>query len=448
MQGVTVNQFASGLFDVRMGLRLVVILVLSASAMAQRTWTVSRCLDYPADFRDLPPAVAAASPGDTILLVESVPCSSSSSWILNSVTIDKALTIAGVRSGGSGSGGSVPYSIYLLGRMTLRNIPAGSRLVLSNLDLVNPDPFVVGGLQPSGLDAHDCAGEIVLEDVSAAALGLRDFVFRFHRCADVVIHGSWINGSGEPVTFVDSNAVVSQTRVEMGNGVSSPIYYSYAAQNSRALLVRNSVVSITYSRLLAADGIWDYQNGRYIRMPQEGALVESGGLFLGPEAHIQGGFDPAPWYRWFWPGLAAGSPPEIVHVDSRASLSLGTGSGGGTPAEIHAVYNDSVIQGQQYDVTIAGPPGGFGLLAVGSSPLAPIPVGIGDLALDPFTIQFVAAASLPPGEGMVTIPLACSTLVPIGHVFAFQAAVLAPNGAISLTLPSPFAVAWAYGRIL
>jgi hypothetical protein len=439
------NQFLSGLRNVRTGFFLATILVLSASALGQRTWIVSRCQGYPADFTDLPPAVAAASPGDTILVVETVPCYSGQ--FTNSTIVDKPLTIVGVLSGGSSGTTTVPNSIPVLGRMTIRNIPAGSRLLLSNLVLVTPSPGL-SGVYPSGLEAHDCAGEIVLEDVSAASHGIRDFVFRFHRCADVVIHGSWINGSGEPVTFVDSNAVVSQTRVEMGNGVSSPIYYSYAAQNSRALLVRNSVVSITYSRLLAADGIWDYQNGRYIRMPQEGALVESGGLFLGPEAHIQGGFDPAPWYRWFWPGLAAGSPPEIVHVDSRAFLSLGTGSGGGTPAEIHAVYNDSVIQGQQYDVTIAGPPGGFGLLAVGSSPLAPIPVGIGDLALDPFTIQFVAAASLPPGEGMVTIPLACSTLVPIGHVFAFQAAVLAPNGAISLTLPSPFAVAWAYGRIL
>jgi hypothetical protein len=81
-----------------------------------------------------------------------------------------------------------------------------------------------------------------------------------------------------------------------------------------------------------------------------------------------------------------------------------------------------VIQGQQYDVTIAGPPGGFGLFAVGSGPLAPMPIGIGDLAIDPFTLQVVAAAALPPNDGTVTIPLACSTLVPIGHVFAFQAA--------------------------
>ena len=38
--------------------------------------------------------------------------------------------------------------------------------------------------------------------------------------------------------------------------------------------------------------------------------------------------------------------------------------------------------------------------------------------------------------------------LPLGHLFGFQAAVLDPTGAISLTLGTPFTVGWEAGQPL
>ena len=40
------------------------------------------------------------------------------------------------------------------------------------------------------------------------------------------------------------------------------------------------------------------------------------------------------------------------------------------------------------------------------------------------------------------------SVAPQGHDFAFQAALIAANGALSLSLPSPYGVSWVSGRSL
>jgi len=121
------------------------------------------------------------------------------------------------------------------------------------------------------------------------------------------------------------------------------------------------------------------------------------------------------------------------------------------PAAVHAVTHDFVVAGETYRVAVAGPANGFALLAVGSALFPRLPTSLGTLAIDPSSLQIIGAAAIPATVGYyVGNPawnLPCPTNVPYGHVFAFQAAVLDPTGAITLTAPSPFTVGWQHGRI-
>jgi hypothetical protein len=76
---------------------LLAIAALAARVDAQQTWKVNCSGDYGAHFTDLPAAVAAAAPGDSIQIygVFGGPCGVN----YTAVTIDKPLHIVGFQVG-------------------------------------------------------------------------------------------------------------------------------------------------------------------------------------------------------------------------------------------------------------------------------------------------------------------------------------------------------------
>ncbi|MEO6594000.1 MAG: hypothetical protein ABIP94_04535, partial [Planctomycetota bacterium] len=112
-----------------------------------------------------------------------------------------------------------------------------------------------------------------------------------------------------------------------------------------------------------------------------------------------------------------------------------------------AVFHDGLVGNETFHVSVAGPPGGCALLALGDLTPFPQATPFGTLAVDPLTITTIGFATLPPPNGWYEWTLFCPSSAAVAHAFVFQAMTLAPNGAMSLTVPSPFTVGWPAGQV-
>src|SRR3989304_1096506 len=186
--------------------------ILCCSGHAQRTWKVS-CNDPNAHFTDLPAAVAAANPGDTIWVYVLPPPAVGCTNNYSAAVIEKPLTILGFYPGYS-AGWPNPSFEGFWGLFRIRGIPAGQRVVISNIALSYiPPAYTVAPIAPHGIYATDCDGDLVLEDWWYETYGAENPVVRFERCRNVVLRGCDLRLGGEPVTAIDSNVPVATTSI-------------------------------------------------------------------------------------------------------------------------------------------------------------------------------------------------------------------------------------------
>jgi hypothetical protein len=139
------------------------------------------------------------------------------------------------------------------------------------------------------------------------------------------------------------------------------------------------------------------------------------------------------------------SGTNTIQVDPRAVLQVVPVPA--PPLEyIHSIYHDFVVVGGLYSVAGSGPPGGFAVLMAGDYASPSIPTSFGPLAIDPATIVFGGVVPLSSTTGFYQWFEQCPTTALIAHPYAFQAVMLAPDGTIQLSLPSPFTAGWQHGQ--
>src|SRR5262245_14988350 len=132
------------------------ILMFGAPLLAQQTWVVDRLNRPGANFTDLPPAVAAAANGDTILLRGTGPATPGVAY--TAPTIDgRGLTIRGEGAA----------TTRVIGEWLFRNLPATDRIIVS-------DVFLGGGtLAPADVGTFhgdSCAGAIIITGITMEGL--------------------------------------------------------------------------------------------------------------------------------------------------------------------------------------------------------------------------------------------------------------------------------------
>jgi hypothetical protein len=211
------------------------------------------------NFTDIPQAIAAAQPGD-ILLVQP---GSYSPFVL-----DKGLVIVGY--------GSPTVN----GLASLQNIPAPERTALV-------------GLAPQWLDVGNCSGSVVVQ-----SLGTLSSV-AVHGCADVRAFDLQVVApamSGAPALTVDSSRfelVSSQARAGTGNPF-TPI------PGGRGLVLQSSSrAQSVASTIYGGDGGIFFQFGVYAVDGGHGGVVDVSSelVSVGPGARFQGGYGGANgWY--------------------------------------------------------------------------------------------------------------------------------------------------------
>ena len=158
------------------------LLALAANGAAQATYVVDDDPGPGVDFGDLPPAVAAAGPFDTILVRDGT---------YSSTTVEQGLRILGEGS----------TSAWIFHDLTVRDVPSGQLVVIAGLRVAND------------VAVESCDGVVVLEDVRCDGLEVdASFDVRLQRFV------AWNPGFGRTNRVVGSRleAVDSELRGRTG----------------------------------------------------------------------------------------------------------------------------------------------------------------------------------------------------------------------------------------
>jgi hypothetical protein len=163
-----------------------------------------------------------------------------------------------------------------------------------------------------------------------------------------------------------------------------------------------------------------------------GARLTNSTLRVGPATLLEGGQIAGGGFGGAYSVL--GTQPSVVEVDPRAVI-RSVPFPPPTVVSLHSTYHDWIVADEDYHVAIAGPIGGFALLALGAL-TSPTPTPFGTLHLDPTTMQAVSLAYLSPPAGSVQWTFHCPSLVQNGFPFVFQSLTIASDGTLGVTVPS------------
>jgi hypothetical protein len=381
---------------------LSVLIVLAANVYAQRTWIVDRFNGPGTDFLDIPPAVAAARSGDTLIVRRGG---------YNGTRTSKGLRIVASFAGGIGS--------VLLTPLEVTGLPVG-------------ETFVLRGFASSySLNLSSNAGTIHVEDMDEGST-IIDRVGTVTDCAlvtlsncrllngidcrrsSIAISNSVIRGLGDfgspalstpGICAANSRLYIGSTSIR---GHDSQIICGTCPQSTTAspgMIVINSTVQL--DRHSAVSGGIPLPNQPGGPVGQSAIVATATALTLDPNVAISGSLGALP--------IQSDRPPIFEVVPGLAVT-------GEPPSGVATV-------------SVTAPPGTLALLAMSPpAPSAPLGTSFGELVLDPRAIAIVSVGSVS-NDGRWT------TLIPIpnqaslaGAPIMFQGLASIPH--LALTLPA------------
>lgn len=389
----------------------VLCLLLSAHAAAQgKVWVVDDVAGPGVDFTTLPPAIAAAANGDTILVQPG--------QYHDLVDIDgKSLALIGPAQ---------PEVAYTAG-IRVRNLAAGQHVLLRNLTSWF-EPFVASELK---VLLEDNAGTVWIEDFRLQAQpGGRA---QFENCAEVVLLRSVFKGGAEPPPAADltGSGIVGVVSIDssvhaygcefIGGSGSVSGFIAYGSDGADAFQLKGGL-------LFAADCTFTGGDAGIIPGPTCGSGHSGDGIELtagatAPSASTLGGsFEAgeADVGCSFLPpgqpiGLFAGTYEELA----------------GLPCSLDV--QATVREGGLLTVAFTGAPGAAAFLALSFVPDALyFPPFLGSLLLGP-PYAVVLGTALPP-SGNLQLDLPVGFLPPAAEMLLFhgQLGLLLTNGTFQL----------------
>lgn len=413
--------------------RSCVVLLFGYSLVSQQTWKVD-CTGAPGShFTDLPAAVAASAPGDTILVYSTV--GSTCVAYYTAPLVDRPIRIVGFTVGGQ-PGNNTPGGIGVVGSLQITGIPAGQQVILTNISIGH------SSANPSPITVVDCEGSVVLDNIYFGNVGTPGQDLRVERCDHVVVRGSTFNLGGDPFHIVDSNVLFTNA-VVYTNPPFPWFGVGYTVTTETLRLVRSTVT-------LSGSIIYGSPNYGGALIQRSAATLDDSTLRIGASCTIRGGRLPnttgtapsnfAVAYQFTAPA------PSLVEVDARVPPFSYVPSQAPVVTPIHETFHDWVVADEWFHVRVLGPQGGFALLTMGSMAF-PTPSPLGELGIDMATMYPIELVPLPPADGFYQWNFFCPSSAPVDFAFALQAAMLSPTGVLSASTPSPLVPAWDKTRI-
>lgn len=379
---------------------LAALLLLAALAPAQRTWIVDNVNPVGADFTDLPPAVAAASHGDTILIRGNIGG-------FSSTDVDKAVHIASTLAGGG---------VGFRGDLKIHGIPAGMRCSLQAVMSV-----VIN--RRMSIDIHDNPGSVVLDRMDGD-------IRRISNSGQVAIR----IGTSGPIEITSSSVTLQDTNVYGGGGSSSMPW---------AIKLTGSNLTVVDSWIEGGWATWlPYPSCQVISPATPGIVsIDSNIVVTGVTGRMPVGglmIDPplACNFNYQAPGIDATRGTVTLHAGMPyATKVVGT-------ATVRTTYSPPLLLTTEFYTTIArsvrlsvpGPAGSL-VAILASAPMPPVETGIGMLWLDPSHLLTVAAAQID-STGIYSLTTSLGPNIPTGFPVMFQALMLTPKPELLLSSPA------------
>jgi hypothetical protein len=346
-------------------LRLVASLVLVNGLLAQRLWIVDSSSGPGTDFTDVPPAIAAANPGDTIRVRRG--------GVYTPFTVSKGVAILC-------DPGAWFATLSAPRRFLVQDLPAGQHFTFQGLlyDSAGAD-----------LRITNCQGRVVIDRVRAAPSTVLLAVVTNSR--EVQIHGSEFFGY-YPLQVTSSNVVVTATRLRGNNNLE----FGLLPPSAGARLT-NSAVTLANCTINGGAGSTSYFAPAMPAVDSiSSALEVRGDGSAALTAGLSGGTPDAV------PGIATQGgtvvvDPNVPIVATNGAPPIG-GSATVTTQRLPMLVAPGVAPGATLVADLFAPQGDVGLLLLS---LAADPVqfsAAGRIWLD-LTAFVVVAAGVPGGNG-------------------------------------------------
>lgn len=375
------------------------MLVSAALLSAQQTFVVNAGGGPGVNFTSLPPAVAAATDGDTIV-VQAGPFGEGAVPF----TTNKGLTIVG-------QGGAVPIYTSPSQRVQITGLPAGRSFRMVGFARIGDGPIEI--------DVTNCVGDVHLETLVARE---PDFFFpttasiTITNCVSVTLRE--VVNFGAPAVRIDNSiAVLSQcelglTRIGLGGGP--------------GLVAATSLVDIVQP-LFRTGGTGSQAcvtaTNSNLRFVGDGAALVSGGpaAFGGTAVVSNGGtlvVDPAV-------GVVAGGGQPAYSGSTVPQFAIGD-----------ATWASAAAAGQSLTLTTRSEPSAVAVVALGApGPLTPTALGL--LGIDAAQPYVFAAPAVIAAGGTTALAVAVPPALPRGSAFAAQPVVVTST-ALRIGLPATF----------
>ncbi len=373
---------------------LAVTLLLAGQVFGQRYWIVDSVNPVGADFTDLPPAIAAAAHGDTILI--------RASYGLSGADINKAVNIAQL---GPGQG------LGLLGDLKIHGIPSGMRC-----SLLGTGSALIS--RRVSIDIYDNQGSVVLDRMTAD-------VRRISNSAHVVIRV----GTSSAIEITNSNVALHLTNVYGNRSIGLPM----------AIKLTNSILCLNECTIWGSDANWTpYPLCQVIDPPAPGIVAVASNVYVTGSASPIGGFlrdlVTGCGFNENAPGFV--TTGGTITVDSKTIPPIVTGT-----ATVRTQYFPALnleefpfADARSVKLTTPGPTGSL-VAILASVPMPPVDTGIGLLWLDPACLLTLAVGQID-ASGKYSLATTLGPNIPPGFPVMFQSVVLTPKPEIVLSSPT------------
>jgi hypothetical protein len=329
--------------------------LLAATAAAQpRTWVVDQNGRFGAQFFDLPPAIAAAVRGDTILVRDG---------FYSDTTVDKGVRLL-----------AAPEATGIWVKLTIRNLPAGARCSFDGDRFHLRDSLAVLLNQ----------GEVHLERVDSSFLNeVRIGSSHYVSVTRCQLKAVWISVS--TVSFVRCTL----DGVPVQNACGRP-----------ALQAFGSDLTLVETTARGANGFCS--TGPVWSGGSAGIELNSCRAWITGSVQAHGGGGgcscPAQWVGLYTSGGELFLDPRAVAASSSTNTRV-------VASELSSLETEGAPLGGQIDVVLRGPPGAAVVLAVSPTGAAQTLPGFGVFVLDPIGAFALAVGTSPLGTWQVGVPV-------------------------------------------
>ncbi len=365
----------------------VAVVFLSLSLAAQSTLIVDS--SGGGNFLDLPPAIAAAQPGDLVLVRPGY---------YSGATVSIGIRIVGL------PGAMIADYPGLGPELLVDRVPAGQTCVVRG--------FGFSSVVALSVQVLDCQGQVHLEDLTPVTS------MDVQRSAAVSLLNVTVSNSGTPLHVADSSVAVVSCDLSAGFGLGTPRH---------AISIERSTVVVSQSQLMGGNSYSAVDPGAGIELVS-GHLIVAGDSSSSISAGFSAGGVAAPT-----PAIQGTAGTILIDPQVQLTPQYGAAAIAGaatvTMAQVPTVLAD--VAAQTLSVDVRGTAGDYVVVLVGLAPQPVTSTPFGDVWLGAGSVEFQSAQVPPTGALATSVPL---PVLPPGLLVTFQGAVLRGNQLL-LTTP-------------